>query len=85
MSVQEDIVNINTNRFRKDESIIIAGGSTLRSSETETKDFYGLDSLKDSQAIENFHKRTDASNGLNGGKNQGEISKGSQNLMRFHT
>ena len=38
---------INTNRFRKDESITVAGGSTLRSSETETKDFYGLDSLKD--------------------------------------
>lgn len=47
MSVQEDIVNINTNRFRKDESITIAGLSTLRSSKTETKDFYGLDSLKD--------------------------------------
>ena len=38
---------INTNRFRKDESITVAGGSTLRNSETETKDFYGLDSLKD--------------------------------------
>ena len=25
MSVQEDIVNINTNRFRKDKSITIAG------------------------------------------------------------
>lgn len=73
--MQEDIVNINTNRFRKDESIIVAGGSTLRSSETETKDFYGLDSLKDSQAIENFHKRTDASNGLNGGKTKVKFLK----------
>ena len=44
--MQEDIVNINTNRFRKDESIIIAGGSTLRSSETETKDCFPMSRVK---------------------------------------
>lgn len=46
MSEQEDIFNINTIRSKKNKSITFAGGSTLTSSETETKDSYGLDSLK---------------------------------------
>lgn len=47
MSEQQNSFNINTCRSRKNKSITFVRRSILISFETETKDSYGLDSLKD--------------------------------------
>ena len=86
MSEQQNSFNINTCRSRKNKSITFVRRSILISFETETKDSYGLDSLKDCLQQRKVSTKGQMHQWLKWAKkNWGEISKGSRKLSKFIT